>query len=80
MASQLVRISKADHAALSELSQHLGTSMSAALSEAIRLMRNRELLRRTNEAYEKLRRNPKAWAEEKKERARWDATLRDGVE
>ncbi|HPO12281.1 MAG TPA: toxin-antitoxin system protein [Candidatus Hydrogenedentes bacterium] len=80
MASQLVRISEADHAALSELSKQLGTSMSGVLSEAIRLMRNRELLRRTNEAYAALRRNPKAWQEEKKERAQWESALRDGME
>ena len=42
--------------------------------------RRKKLIQASNEAYAKLRRNPKAWKEELEERALWDATLADGLE
>lgn len=40
----------------------------------------RRLLAETNRAYAALKADPKAWEEERKERALWDGTLADGLE
>ncbi len=80
MQTQTVRITAADHAALSELARTTGKSMSAVLSEAVREMRRIHLLRQTNEAYRRLREDPKAWEEELEERRLWENTLADGLE
>jgi len=80
MASQTVRISDMDHAALADLSAKSGKSMAATLGEAIGLLKKRQLLEETNAAYAQLRSNPKAWREEQRERMLWDSTLADGLE
>ena len=80
MPSQMVRVSKADHAVLAELSKSTGKSMSATLSEAIRAQKRRHLLEASNAAYAELRKDPKAWKEELEERALWETTLGDGLD
>jgi hypothetical protein len=54
--------------------------MTDVVAEAIERLRHEDLLRRTNEAYAALRRNPDAWQDLLRERAEWDATLADGLE
>lgn len=39
-----------------------------------------DLLSETNRAYAALKASPKAWEEERAERALWDSTLTDGLE
>lgn len=40
----------------------------------------RQVLAETNRAYAALRADPKAWNEERRERALWEGTLADGLE
>ncbi len=79
MASQTVRISASDYATLVALATASGKSMASTLSQAIRGLRRQRLLDATNKAYTKLRQNPKAWKDIKKERSLWDSTLSDGL-
>jgi hypothetical protein len=80
MRTQTIRIAEADHAVLSEMSKTSGKPMSAILADAIQELRRTRLLRQTNEAYARLRQDPKAWREETAERSLWDSTLADGME
>ena len=80
MASQTVRISKADHNTLIELSRATGKSMASTLSEAIRAQKRKFVIEATNAAYAELRKDPKAWKEEIEERVLWESTLSDGLE
>jgi hypothetical protein len=50
------------------------------LENAIENYRRQYVLTQTNKAYAKLRKNPKAWVEEIKERRNWENTLSDGIE
>ena len=77
--TQTVRIAQTDHAVLSELARKCGKPMAALLAEAIRAYQRSHLLKQTNEAYARLKKNPKAWQEETAERALWDNTLEDGL-
>jgi len=80
MQTQTVRISSADHAALSELARNSGKPMSVVLSEAIQELRRNRLLRQTNEAYLRLKQDHDAWEEETEERRVWESTIADGEE
>jgi hypothetical protein len=79
MASQMVRINSEDHAALAEMAKSSGKSMTETLSEAVRLLRANALIQQTNEAYARLKADPKAWKEVLVERALWETTLSDGL-
>lgn len=80
MRSQTVRIGHTDHAALTEMAEASGKSMAEILSEAIHEFRRIQLLKQTNEAYARLKSDPKAWEEEIRERELWETTLTDGLE
>jgi hypothetical protein len=80
MQTQTVRITAKDHAALTELARRTGKSMSAVLSEAVQELQRNLLLRQTNDAYQRLKEDPKAWEEESQERRMWENTLADGGE
>ncbi len=80
MNTQTVRITETDHAALSALSRQSGKPMTVLLGEAIRALQREQLLQRTNEAYATLKKNPKLWEEEVRERKLWDTTLPDSME
>jgi predicted transcriptional regulator len=80
MQTQTVRITAADHAALTELARSSGKSMSAVLSEAVQDMQRNQLLRQTNEAYQRLKEDRTAWEEESQERRMWENTIADGTE
>jgi hypothetical protein len=57
----------------------MGETSEQILDRALDLLERRRLLDEINAAYQALRDNPEAWAEEKAERAQWDATLTDGL-
>ncbi len=78
--STTVRVSEETHRALREISSQRGESMTDVLAEAVKRLRQVDLLRRTNEAYAALREDPEAWDELLRERAEWDVTLMDGLE
>jgi hypothetical protein len=54
--------------------------MQKILEQAIEEYRRRRFLDDVNRAYEALRNDPTAWAEELEERAAWDATISDGLD
>jgi predicted transcriptional regulator len=74
-----VRINDSAHATLRALSKRRREPMQAILAQAIEEYRRKTLLEDANRAYAALRKNPKAWREEEKERRAWDATLADGL-
>ena len=80
MSTVTVRINETDHVILAELARAKSQTMSATLSEAIKALNRQDLLRRTGEAYARLRQDPEAWAEMMQERALWETTLADGLE
>jgi hypothetical protein len=66
--------------ALKEIAHITGESLQDALDRAIEDLRCKVYLEGLNSDYEKLRVDPKLWAEHQKELAEWDATNEDGLE
>ena len=54
--------------------------MVVVLYRVIEQYRRVRFLRGANTDYEALRRDPKAWKEERRERALWEQNLADGLE
>jgi hypothetical protein len=75
-----VRITEETHAVVRELAEASGRSMQEVLAEAVGALRRSTLLEKTNDAYARLRDDPRRWAEEIAERTAWEATLADGIE
>ncbi|MCI0438894.1 MAG: toxin-antitoxin system protein [Chloroflexi bacterium] len=71
MASTTVRISEESRETLRQLSEELDEPMQKVLDRALEAYRRRVLLEKANEAFAALRADPKAWAEEERERAEW---------
>lgn len=80
MASDTVRIRPETHRKLKELAAAYGQPMPDILDRAVEMLRRQAFLEANNEAFARLRADPKAWAEELEERAVWDTTLMDGLE
>ena len=78
--AQTVRINSRTYDILRQLSDDRGQPMTELLAEAVERLRREDMLRRTNEAYARLREDPREWAEEMREREAWDATLADGLD
>jgi hypothetical protein len=79
-ASSNVRISSRTHALLSQLAEEANESMQAILDKAVERYRRESFLRAANRDFAVLRRNPKAWKEELREREAWEQTLADGLD
>ena len=79
MASLTVRIGTTAHRTLQALAEQTGTSMQSVLEQAIEEYQRKCFLEGLNADFAALRENPKAWQEERRERAAWDATLADGL-
>ena len=75
-----IRISPHSKAVLRALAKQEGKPMQAVLDQAIEHYRREKFLDEVNAAYDNLRSHPKAWKEERAERALWDKTLTDGLE
>ena len=75
-----VRISPRAHQLLQQLAAEADVSMQAILDKAIESYRREEFLRAANRDYAALRRNPKGWKEELRERELWEQTLADGLD
>ena len=73
-----VRIDEVSRQTLRELAERRGESMQEVLATAIEEYRRRHFLETANSAFAALRKQPKAWRQEKQERKAWDRTLRDG--
>ena len=75
-----VRISPRAHQLLRQLAKNAGESMQSILDKSVETYRREEFLRAANRDYAALRRNPKGWREELRERALWEQTSADGLE
>jgi len=80
VSSVTVRISTASRETLRKLARQAGTSLQAFLERAIEEHETRQFLEAANRSYAALRKNPKAWEQELRERRAWNATLSDGLE
>jgi predicted DNA-binding protein len=75
-----IRISAKSKATLRELAKSEGKAMQTVLDEALEQYRRDKFLDQVNEAYSRMRANPKAWKDELAERQLWEGTLMDGLE
>ena len=80
MSSVTVRVSTGSREALRKLARQAGTSLQAVLERAIQEYETKQFLEAANRSYAALRKKPKAWEQELRERRAWDATLSDGLE
>ena len=79
MESTTVRINPTAHIILRHIAKQSGESMQSTLTKAVELYRRKNFLQMANEAFAAIRKNPKAWQEELKEREDWDMTLLDDI-
>ena len=75
-----VRIQPESYAKLRQLAKEAGTTMPEVLAEAIDELYRQRFLEECNQAYARLKADPKAWKKELAERRAWDATIGDGLE
>jgi hypothetical protein len=80
MSAITVKVRPETHKALRDLADKTGDSMQDVLARAVEEHRRRLFFEQVNAAYEALRQDPKAWAEELEERALWESTLLDGLD
>lgn len=80
MATTTVRIDEATRDKLRIIADSENEPIHVILERAIEDYRRKRFLEDANRAYNALRQNQKAWAEELEERAVWDATLSDNLE
>ena len=80
MSSVTVRVSTRSRETLRRLARQSGASLQAVLEGAIEEYETRQFLEAANRSYAALRKKPKAWEQELRERRAWDATLSDGLE
>ncbi|MCA9027475.1 MAG: hypothetical protein KDA86_19860 [Planctomycetaceae bacterium] len=80
MPSETVRINPQTHTQLKELSEQSGEPMTVLVADAIDLLFRQRFLQQCNQAYERLKADPKAWKAELEERAAWDEALTDGIQ
>ena len=80
MSSATVRVSTKSRETLRRLAKQSGVSLQAVLERAIEEHETRQFLEAANRSYDALRKKPKAWEQELRERRAWDATLSDGLE
>ena len=79
MPSTAFNISSGTRKLVMELAQTTDTSPEKILDSAVQSYRRQIFLKRTNEAYARLKKDPKAWAVRKEELAEWDASAADGL-
>ena len=76
----LIRVSRQLQKALRKLADEEDESMQRIREKVLEKYRRERKLELFNEAYARLRRDPKAWQEELREREIWDTALMDGLE
>jgi hypothetical protein len=64
---------------LRHIAKELGEPMLTSLAKAVELYRRQSFLQKANSEFGRLRKNPKAWKAELKERKSWDATMNDNL-
>lgn len=64
---------------LRRIARELGEPMQTSLAKAVELYRRQVFLQKANRAFAAVRKDPKAWEDELKERQLWGATLMDNI-
>jgi predicted transcriptional regulator len=88
MATTSIRIDRTTHQRLQELAERQHSSPDAVINELIdlyeeqefRKVEEQEFRKAVVEGYARLRQDPEAWEEYKREFEAWDVTLMDGLE
>jgi hypothetical protein len=80
VASVMLRVSKAVHKILRDMSEATGEPMNSILDRALEEYRRKRFLEKANEAFGALKVDPKNWIKEVEERRAWEGTLGDGLE
>lgn len=80
METLTVRINRACHAKLQELSERTREPMVTILEKAVEKYRREQFLKRANAEFDRLKKDRRAWKQELQERAAWDSTVSDGLE
>lgn len=75
-----VSISEKSHRIIRQISESEGLALSKVLDEAVESYRRQKFLSQTNQAFQNLKVDEKAWREELGEREIWEQTLTDGIE
>jgi len=68
-----ISIDRKDHEGLAELAKQAGLTLGEMVHRLVERERTRRFWKEANAAYQKLRDDPKAWAEYRQEFAEWDA-------
>jgi hypothetical protein len=74
-----VRISPRAHELLRQLAEEEQQSMQAVLDSAIERYRRESFLRGANADFAALKRDPKAWKQDLRDRELWETTVADGI-
>lgn len=77
--SKLMRISDASVERLNDLSNLTGEPKQKIIDHAILLYQHEQLLKKANQQYVALKKDPIAWQEIQQENDDWDAVLSDGI-
>ncbi|MFH1831986.1 MAG: toxin-antitoxin system protein [bacterium] len=77
--SKLMRINDSTISTLENLSKLTGQSKQKLLDRAVALYAHEQILKKANEQYAALEKDPKAWKEMQDECQEWDVTLKDGL-
>jgi hypothetical protein len=80
MSGATVKIDAETYAKLKATVAETGESMVAVLAKAVETYRRSMFLEGLNADFAALRKDRRAWAEEKSERAAWDATMADDLQ
>jgi hypothetical protein len=78
--TKLIRISDTAYKKLCSLEIEMGDSKQRIIQNALEKIARENLLRKANQAYEALKSDASAWAEELEERKELEGTLGDGLE
>ena len=78
--SKLIRINDSTVERLESLSKLTGESKQKLMDNAVTAYAYEQILKKSNEQYAALKKDPKAWKEMAEERKTWDITLVDGLE
>lgn len=77
--SKLIRVSDSAYSKLEQIAHHTGRSRQELVDQAIKNLEREAILKRANDAYAAIRKDPKLWQEEQEELALWETTLKDGL-
>jgi hypothetical protein len=79
MATTSIRIDRIAHARLKKIAEKEQSSLAGVINELLDRYEQTEFRKAVAESYARLRSDPAAWADYKRELEEWDAVLMDGL-